>query len=835
MGKWRRIGLLGLVCSAFWIAIAVVSGPALAQTEIKVGAILPLTGGLAVVGQTARAALVDALADVNEYLTENGRPFRLGLTIEDSATDPDQALAKLEALARIGVQAVIGPCSSAAAARLAPRAEALGMLLISPSSTSMDLSRPGDNLFRLAVDDSRTAKALAALLNDKGVRAVVPVWRNDDWGRALKSSLAEYFADLGGQTLAGVSYSDGQTDYSQLLTDLGAALSQAQASHGRAGTAVVVLAYDEAVNLLAQAEPRIGLDQVAWFAVSPVVNAPVIGADSKAAAMAERVGFTGPLYSLSDPVTTTPGIVLQDRAIRDRIAVQLSDPSDHYGLSAWDALWLLALSHESAGTSLSIEGLKAEFVAQAYNRVGISGVLRLNDNGDREYADFGYYTFSDRAWKLIGAYHFAYPRGESLNYLDPTVPPGLNPPRSVYRIGALLPLTGELSQTGLSLRAGLEVALESVNDHLRLNNYGTAIELVVEDTGTRPDKAVEGLNRLIAAGTALVIGPSASASVEAVMEPARQAGVLLISCESTALELALPDDNLYRFVPNDEKAAAGVVALMAAEGIKRILPLYRNDVWGRGLTTLAAAKFKEQGGEVLLGAAYDPYSRDYASALTSLDDQVAAVLAGPDATAIGAGAGADTAIFLASYEEAADIFRVAWLEGRDQPAFPNLAKVRWYGSDGLGKDRLLIADQAVAAQAAKIKLICPVYALKVGGHLIPLPLPRESTMARIGRRVGAEPSPYAYNAWDALMLGVTTLMETGWSTDWTELGPALAAASNSYIGLSNFLGLDENGDRLYGDYAYHRVKALEGGDDWELTATYHFHPNGFLPPRLTWP
>ena len=800
MSKRRRGGLVGLICSVFWMAIAFIPGPALAQTEIKIGAILPLTGGLAVVGQTARVALDDALADVNQYLIENRRSFRFGLTVEDSATDPDQALAKLETLARAGVRAVIGPCSSAAAARLTPRAETLGMLLISPSSTSMDLSLPGDNLFRLAVDDSRTAKALAALLDDKGVRAVVPVWRDDDWGRALKASLAEHFADLGGQILTGVTYSDGQADYSGLLTDLGAALSQAQATHGRAGTAVVVLAYNEAVNILAQAEPRIGLDQVAWFAVSPVVNALVIGADAKAAAMAERVGLTGPLYSLDDPVTTTPGIVLQDRAIRDRIAVQLSDPSDHYGLSVWDALWLLALSHESAGTSLSIEKLKTEFVAQAHRRVGISGVLRLNENGDRKYADFGYYTFSDQAWKLIGAYHFAYPLGESLNYLDPTVPPGLNPARSVYRIGALLPLSGDLSQTGLSLRAGLEVALESVNDHLRLNNYGARIELVVEDTETRPDKAVEGLNRLIAAGAALVIGPSASASVEAVMEPARRAGVLLISCESTALELALPDDNLYRFVPNDDKAADGVVALMAAEGIKRILPFYRNDVWGRGLTTLVTAKFKEQRGEVHPGAAYDPYSRDFAAALVELDRQVGAILTGPDATATGAGTGtgAETAIFLASYEEATDIFRAAWLEGRDQPAFPNLAKVRWYGSDGLGKDQLLIADQAVAAQAAGIKLICPVYALRVGGHMIPLSLPRESTMARIGRAYGAEPSPYAYNAWDALMLGAIALMETGWSTDWAELGPALAAASGSYLGLSNFLGLDENGDRRYG-------------------------------------
>ena len=49
------------------------------------------------------------------------------------------------------------------------------------------------------------------------------------------------------------------------------------------------------------------------------------------------------------------------------------------------------------------------------------------------------------------------------------------------------------------------------------------------------------------------------------------------------------------------------------------------------------------------------------------------------------------------------------------------------------------------------------------------------------------------------------------------------------------MGLDANGDRKYGDYAFFTLTQGSGAYLWNLTATYHFHPALYLPPKITYP
>jgi hypothetical protein len=53
--------------------------------------------------------------------------------------------------------------------------------------------------------------------------------------------------------------------------------------------------------------------------------------------------------------------------------------------------------------------------------------------------------------------------------------------------------------------------------------------------------------------------------------------------------------------------------------------------------------------------------------------------------------------------------------------------------------------------------------------------------------------------------------------------------------MSNFMGLDANGDRKYGDYAFFTRTQDSGAYLWNNTAAYHFHPALYLPPRMTYP
>ena len=52
-------------------------------------------------------------------------------------------------------------------------------------------------------------------------------------------------------------------------------------------------------------------------------------------------------------------------------------------------------------------------------------------------------------------------------------------------------------------------------------------------------------------GVRIIVGPQSSSEVAAIQPLANAEGVLVVSQGSTASSLAMPNDNVFRFVPND--------------------------------------------------------------------------------------------------------------------------------------------------------------------------------------------------------------------------------------------------------------------------------------------
>lgn len=61
-------------------------------------------------------------------------------------------------------------------------------------------------------------------------------------------------------------------------------------------------------------------------------------------------------------------------------------------------------------------------------------------------------------------------------------------------VGALLPLSGNLSHSGQAARVGLEVAVDDVNTYLA--DKGMKVRLVIEDDETNPVVAVAKIRKL---------------------------------------------------------------------------------------------------------------------------------------------------------------------------------------------------------------------------------------------------------------------------------------------------------------------------------------------------
>ena len=118
------------------------------------------------------------------------------------------------------------------------------------------------------------------------------------------------------------------------------------------------------------------------------------------------------------------------------------------------------------------------------------------------------------------------------------------------RIGALMPLSGDATGIGRSVQAALAVAENDINTYLSTINSDVRIRLVPLDTRSDPATALDDLKALHAQGIQVVIGPATSENLNATWRYAYENNMILVSYGSIAPSLAIPNNNVFRFVPD---------------------------------------------------------------------------------------------------------------------------------------------------------------------------------------------------------------------------------------------------------------------------------------------
>jgi ABC-type branched-subunit amino acid transport system substrate-binding protein len=161
------------------------SNKARTTAPLKLGILLPKTGGLAFQGPDMFAAAHLAVKEVNEA------GGVLGLPIEsqdgDDGTSPDVAGATLDRFINDGVQVIVGAAASGVSKAILPKAIAAGRVMISPSATSAELSTVDDKgfFFRTSPPDGLQAKALNDIIMRDGRSKIAILARDDSYGKGL--------------------------------------------------------------------------------------------------------------------------------------------------------------------------------------------------------------------------------------------------------------------------------------------------------------------------------------------------------------------------------------------------------------------------------------------------------------------------------------------------------------------------------------------------------------------------------------------------------------------------------------------------------------------------
>lgn len=164
------------------------------------------------------------------------------------------------------------------------------------------------------------------------------------------------------------------------------------------------------------------------------------------------------------------------------------------------------------------------------------------------------------------------------------------------KVGAIVPLTGDLQAFGEAGEAALQLATEVANDAIKEAGFDGEVELVVEDGETREDAATSAAEQLVNQDVSCIVGDWASSSTQAVAQSVTiDEGVPLISPASTAGAITTLDDDgtVFRTVPSDnlqaEVLAQAISEDLGGQGTVRVAA--RNNAYGSGL----ASAFVEAG------------------------------------------------------------------------------------------------------------------------------------------------------------------------------------------------------------------------------------------------
>jgi branched-chain amino acid transport system substrate-binding protein len=380
-------------------------------------------------------------------------------------------------------------------------------------------------------------------------------------------------------------------------------------------------------------------------------------------------------------------------------------------------------------------------------------------------------------------------------------PPAQQHSQRVFKVGVLVSLTGSWSSLGQNTVAALLIAEEQLEAEAISQHGGYRFHFFVRDTQLDPARALDAIQDLDRRGVKIIIGPQSSAEVAMIKPYADAHNILVISQGSTASSLAIAGDNIFRFCPNDTREAEAIVALLWHDGIRTIVPLWRNDAGNNGLHDSVQAAFQSQGGTVEAGYRYEPTTNDFSIATASVASQIENLIGGgTDPSTIG--------VYLAAFDEVVGVFHSA--QGNT-----TLSNTAWYGSDGVALSAVLPADSIAAAFAANADYPNPIFGLDDA-----LQDEWQPIADAIQARTGIMPDAFALSAYDALFVVQRALEDMGDLKNFANFKRAFVNEANAYEGVTGSTALDAAGDRLKRDFDFWAVRPQGGGYGWVRIGTY---------------
>ena len=204
------------------------------------------------------------------------------------------------------------------------------------------------------------------------------------------------------------------------------------------------------------------------------------------------------------------------------------------------------------------------------------------------------------------------------------------PEASPLIIGTLLPQTGSLAFLGPPEIAGVDLAVQEINEAGGVLGADVGLEHADSSDADNAEVATQSVTDLQSKGVQVIIGAASSAVTRNVVEDITNAEIVQISPANTATDLSGKDPYYFRTAPSDLLQGAALGKLILGDGYANVGVLVFNEDYGTSLRDVLKTTLEAEGGVITygdVGQEFDPKG--------SIADPVTAVLASnPEAIVI---------------------------------------------------------------------------------------------------------------------------------------------------------------------------------------------------------
>lgn len=184
--------------------------------------------------------------------------------------------------------------------------------------------------------------------------------------------------------------------------------------------------------------------------------------------------------------------------------------------------------------------------------------------------------------------------------------------KEVVKIGAILPLTGDVSQYGNWIVEGIDLAVDEINEN---ESFPHKIEIIYEDDKCDPSFGAKAMNKLATVDKVpFVIGSWCSSSSLAMASIAEREKIIVFS-EGLSPEISNAGDYTFRIIPTGKSYIDKLVEFIDHSGYKNVAVIYVNNDFGKGMTSYLEEKMNNINGKIGAKQSYLLDTKDFKNQL----------------------------------------------------------------------------------------------------------------------------------------------------------------------------------------------------------------------------